>query len=118
MGEQSILHAVKANGASSSKQTSKPLNEALKDLQLVNINEDNSPLTEEETVIERKRIHFYVYCASPCGGVKEGKLRVRCWACKSGAFTVDSDPRCWRDVLHHKVISGHCEQQGCPVSVQ
>lgn len=118
MGEQSILHAVKTKRTNNAKRGSKPLNEALKDLQLVNITEADDPqLSEEESNVERKRIHFYVYCASPCGGVREGKLRVRCSTCKSGAFTVDSDPRCWQDVLEPHKISGHCEAEGCPVSL-
>lgn len=93
------------------------MNEALKDLQLVNISEAEDSLTEDETIAERKRIHFYVYCATSCGGMREGKLRVRCSTCKSGAFTVDSDPRCWPDVLEPRKISGHCEQEGCSVSI-
>ncbi|XP_054260838.1 E3 ubiquitin-protein ligase parkin-like isoform X1 [Macrosteles quadrilineatus] len=115
LGEQSILHAVKTKRRTSSSPATKPLNEALKDLQLANITEtEDAPLTEEEAVVERKRVHFYVYCASPCGGVREGKLRVRCSSCKSGAFTVDSDPRCWEDVLKPLKISGHCEEEACP----
>ncbi|XP_046666165.1 E3 ubiquitin-protein ligase parkin-like isoform X1 [Homalodisca vitripennis] len=111
LGEQSILHAVKSRQDHTAR-ASKPLNEALKDLQLGKISEADDAI--EERVIERRRVHFYVYCATTCTGVREGKLRVRCSACKSGAFTVDSDPRCWSDVLDHRKISGHCEQEGCP----
>lgn len=119
LGEQSILHAVRSRtNTSSSKRASRPLNEALKDLQLSNIVEtpDDVIQTAEETAAERKRVHFYVFCSSPCGGMREGKLRVRCSTCKSGAITVDSDPRCWQDVLEPHRISGHCEQENCPVS--
>uniref|UniRef100_A0A1B6LBH9 E3 ubiquitin-protein ligase parkin n=1 Tax=Graphocephala atropunctata TaxID=36148 RepID=A0A1B6LBH9_9HEMI len=111
LGEQSILHAVKSR-RNHATRASKPLNEALKDLQLGKISEADD--AKEERVQERRRVHFYVYCAAPCAGVREGKLRVRCSACKSGAFTVDSDPRCWPDVLTRHKISGHCEQEGCP----
>jgi parkin len=62
---------------------------------------------------ERKRAHFYVYCASPCKEMKLGKLRVRCATCHSGAFTVDRDPQCWDDVLEVRRITGDCQNDGC-----
>lgn len=43
-----------------------------------------------------------------CFGIT-GKLRVRCHFCKSGAFTVHSDPQSWNHVLEPKQITGTCE---------
>lgn len=62
---------------------------------------------------DRKRAHFYVYCAWPCKEMKLGKLRVRCASCRGGAFTVDRDPQCWDDVLEGKRITGDCQNDGC-----
>jgi len=62
---------------------------------------------------ERKRAHFYVYCAWPCKDMKLGKLRVRCASCRGGAFTVDRDPQCWDDVLEGRRITGDCQNDGC-----
>lgn len=56
----------------------------------------------------QSKAHFYVYCPT-CKTLKTGKLRVRCHFCKSGAFTVHSDPQNWSDVLEHKRITGTCE---------
>lgn len=119
LGQQSILHAVRSKRSSSSKRDYRPLSETLQDLKLTNITEDESldesaEEKKDESLSEKSKTHFYVYCASPCGGMREGKLRVRCSTCKSGAITVDSDPRCWQDVLELHRISGHCEQEGCP----
>ncbi|GLV38118.1 parkin [Carabus blaptoides fortunei] len=116
LGQQSILHAVKSRRICKKIDTSdilfeedipgsKPLCETLLDLQL-------SPLEKQETITEedkaRNKAHFYVYC-SGCKGLKTGKLRVRCHFCKSGAFTVHSDPQSWDDVLIPKQITGLCE---------
>lgn len=49
-----------------------------------------------------------MYCPT-CKALKTGKLRVRCHFCKSGAFTVHSDPQNWDDVLEAKRITGTCE---------
>lgn len=49
-----------------------------------------------------------MYCPT-CKALKTGKLRVRCNFCKSGAFTVHSDPQNWNDVLEAKQITGTCE---------
>lgn len=64
---------------------------------------------------ERRKAHFYVYCSSPCKGMQQGKLRVRCSSCRSGAFTVDRDPQCWADVLQRHRITGTCEDEVCQV---
>lgn len=69
-----------------------------------NNNINNISFTEKE----RKKAHFYVFC-STCKSLKTGKLRVRCHFCKSGAFTVYSDPQNWDDVLKPKRITGWCE---------
>jgi hypothetical protein len=49
---------------------------------------------------------FFVYC-STCQGLREGKLRVRCAVCLSGAFTVLRDPEGWDDVLQPNQVSLH-----------
>lgn len=45
--------------------------------------------------------------------MKNGKLRVICEICKSGAFIVYEDPRNWNDVLKPKQIQGYCENELC-----
>lgn len=57
---------------------------------------------------ENRKAHFYVFCPT-CKALKTGKLRVRCHFCRSGAFTVHSDPQSWTDVLEPKRITGTCE---------
>lgn len=59
-----------------------------------NADEDPRPST---------RSNFFVYC-STCDDLKEGKLRVRCAKCYSGAFTVSRHPQCWDDVLIQKQV--------------
>lgn len=44
-----------------------------------------SPLSSTE--VNTNQSEFFVYCEK-CGGLREGKLRVRCSVCQSGAFTV------------------------------
>lgn len=119
LGNQSILHAVKTQpsprrnnnlDSQSRNAGSKPLNETLIDLQLSGV-ERQKAITEEDH--EKKRAHFFVYCSYPCKTMKPGKLRVRCASCKSGAFTVDTDPRCWEDVLEKQKITGLCENDLC-----
>ena len=119
LGEQSILHAVASKGGSSRRELTKPLNQILSDLTLVEVNETEdtpSPVRSETTSSQAEKAHFFVFCSSPCGSLRTGKLRVRCSKCKSGAITVDADPRSWNDVLTPNRISGHCEAQNCPVS--
>lgn len=116
LGQQSILHAVKARpspkkpGIESPSEGSKPLNETLIDLQLSDRERHNLTTDEDR---ERKRAHFYVFCASPCKQMQPGKLRVRCESCHEGAFTVDRDPQCWDDVLQPKRITGDCQNDLC-----
>ncbi|KAF5297735.1 hypothetical protein FQR65_LT09909 [Abscondita terminalis] len=108
LGQCSVLHAVKAKRPikldNSSvveeefESGSKPLCETLKDLSD----------THDESSDSRHKAHFYIYCGT-CKGMKQGKLRVRCHFCKSGAFTVHSDPQNWEDVLENKRITGQCE---------
>ena len=62
---------------------------------------------------QQKKAHFYVFCDNPCGSVENGKLRVRCGSCKTGAFTVDRDPCCWEDVLQPDQVSGTCQNEIC-----
>lgn len=113
MGQQSTLHAIKITKtlAVSNLNTStideaeegKPLSETLTDQSFSN-NDD----TKEKSESEPSKVHFFVYC-STCKALKSGKLRVRCQFCKSGAFTVHSDPQNWADVLENKRITGLCE---------
>ncbi|XP_055625972.1 E3 ubiquitin-protein ligase parkin [Toxorhynchites rutilus septentrionalis] len=122
LGQQSIIHAVKARAVAMKSGTGKsildspiseenpeevvsvkPLCETMSDLQLTEINEITASPARE-----RRKAHFFVYC-SQCEKVCTGKLRVRCGICKSGAFTVHRDPTCWDDVLKKKRITGHCE---------
>ncbi|XP_026472418.1 E3 ubiquitin-protein ligase parkin [Ctenocephalides felis] len=121
LGNKSILHAVKCRKrafVSSPHSTlleevveegSKPLCETLVDLQLTSLERSN--ISEEDR--ERSRAHFYVHCGT-CGGLRAGKLRVRCSICSGGAFTVWSDPQCWADVLKPHRILGECESREIP----
>ncbi|KAK4880011.1 hypothetical protein RN001_008157 [Aquatica leii] len=112
LGQCSVLHAVKTkrpvkfdNSGVFSEELedvgSKPLCETLKDLS------NNEDLPDNN---QQPKAHFYVYCAT-CKAMKQGKLRVRCHFCKSGAFTVHSDPQSWTDVLESKRITGQCENR-------
>lgn len=113
MGQQSTLHAIKIakrlavpnlnSSIIDESEEGKPLSETLTDQSFSN---DDS--TENSVVSEPSKIHFFVYC-STCKDLKNGKLRVRCQFCKSGAFTVHSDPQNWTDVLEAKRITGLCE---------
>uniref|UniRef100_A0A8D8A9H5 E3 ubiquitin-protein ligase parkin n=2 Tax=Culex pipiens TaxID=7175 RepID=A0A8D8A9H5_CULPI len=143
LGQQSIIHAVKARPtipSSPSKSfqangkrrlnsiiseespeepypagSSKPLCETMSDLELTEVNE-RTPGTnsaQSEPPAERRKANFFVYC-SQCEKVCTGKLRVRCGICRSGAFTVHRDPESWDDVLKKKRITGHCENFEVP----
>lgn len=116
LGEQSVLHAIKVNKKIKNISPTKPLCETLEELQLA----QNDVQRKEENVLENGnrrpdnvRAHFYVYCSSPCKGIKTGKLRVRCAECKDGAFTVHSDPQSWVDVLEKNRVTGQCNQLSC-----
>ncbi|KAF7268233.1 hypothetical protein GWI33_018599 [Rhynchophorus ferrugineus] len=130
LGEQSILHVVKVKEKVPKKINDygmKPLCEILDDSMFSPIsesrnnsisveandvahilnNDTDANITSNQQVLVKK-IHFYVYCPT-CKGLKQGKLRVRCNFCKSGAFTVHSDPQNWTHVLENKQITGTCE---------
>lgn len=140
LGQQSIIHAVKArpipkktasgkmmleNAISEeiyeeqlpNSSQSKPFYETLADLQLTTVDEkgktSTTPLITTASSPARRLAHFFVYC-SQCEKVCTGKLRVRCGICKSGAFTVHRDPADWDDVLKKKRITGHCENFEVP----
>lgn len=98
LAEQTVLHAVK------SRRKSFKHNPRVSTC----IEED-----EEFDDTKRAAVNFYVYCTSPCANITVGKIRVRCFKCKSGAFTVDGDPKNWNDVLKPKRITGHCEINQC-----
>uniref|UniRef100_A0A8C6UJU6 Ubiquitin-like domain-containing protein n=1 Tax=Neogobius melanostomus TaxID=47308 RepID=A0A8C6UJU6_9GOBI len=58
------------------------------------------------------RSSFFVFCKS-CGGVREGKLRVRCKTCQQSTLTLDQGPSCWDDVQSPGRIHGVCHSDGC-----
>ncbi|KAK9745069.1 Ubiquitin family [Popillia japonica] len=124
LGQQSVLHAVKIKKREKlpsqsnnslieeveEEQGSKPLCEILSDLDFSTTESENSlnKSVSDTDEKERSKVHFYVFCPT-CKSLKNGKLRVRCNFCKSGAFTVHSDPQNWTDVLEVKRITGQCE---------
>jgi len=103
LAEQTVLHAVKSRRRSSKRE--QRVSTCVEDVE------------EDEEFDDKKRavVNFYVYCSLPCAKITVGKIRVRCFNCKSGAFTVDSDPKNWLDVLKPKRITGHCEILQCTV---
>uniref|UniRef100_A0A146LNZ3 E3 ubiquitin-protein ligase parkin n=1 Tax=Lygus hesperus TaxID=30085 RepID=A0A146LNZ3_LYGHE len=135
LGEQSVLHAVKSHGQR--QRRSRPLNQIMSDLVEENdalpasvseIDENHdtvqpSPADSDGKPQKPQQAHFYVYCATCMTNnlgnptlplkPKEGKLRVRCSSCKSGAIQLDSDPASWSDVLERTRITGDCQEQGC-----
>ncbi|XP_053593291.1 E3 ubiquitin-protein ligase parkin isoform X1 [Microplitis demolitor] len=132
LGQQSILHAVKAprrnrkpvnhTGVTPSIQEldddtgSKPMNETLSDLSFNEIDQNDQDKVESKASDQEhqgKRAHFYVFCSTPCKSVEAGKLRVRCALCGSGAVTVDRDPQSWPDVMQPNRITVHCENDNC-----
>ena len=65
---------------------------------------------------ERSRAHFYVLCPACDGGMRPGKLRVRCSECGEGAVVVHRDPCDWDDVLVAGRVSGTCSNAECGVA--
>ncbi|KAK9502478.1 hypothetical protein O3M35_011252 [Rhynocoris fuscipes] len=115
LGEKSTLHLVTQSGGKRSVG-SRPLN------QIVTLDEEEIPYEEDNEISQQTSnvqhsTQFYVYCSNCRGGPKQGKLRVRCAECGSGAFTVDRDPASWQDVLQANKISGSCQQEGCKAGV-
>ncbi|XP_044751938.1 E3 ubiquitin-protein ligase parkin [Coccinella septempunctata] len=116
LGQRSTLHAVKIKKKIETTKVgvieeedsgSKPLNETLQDTSFYDLEEDKKHEDNSEG-----KVHFYVYCPT-CKSLKNGKLRVICEICKSGAFTVYEDPQNWDDVLKPKQILGYCENEFC-----
>ncbi|KAL1401893.1 hypothetical protein pipiens_019930 [Culex pipiens pipiens] len=110
LGQQSIIHAVKARSAIPSSPSKNF--QANGKRRLNSIISEESP-EEPEPPAERRKANVFVYC-SQCEKVCTGKLRVRCGICRSGAFTVHRDPESWDDVLKKKRITGHCENYEVP----
>ncbi|XP_055313254.1 E3 ubiquitin-protein ligase parkin [Sitodiplosis mosellana] len=127
LGQQSILHAVKARSQPISKRSlnvptnssieeepneehdaTKPLSQTLTDLQFSDVTHDNRTDKEKRNEGEEMKARFFLYC-SHCNDLCPGKLRVRCSLCKGGAFTVYKDPEGWDDVLLPNRIPGLCE---------
>jgi hypothetical protein len=88
-------------GSSSSSSASK----------FVEPSEETNNETCEESTPTIKESDFFVFCGE-CSDLEEGKLRVRCAFCLTGAFTVSGHPQGWDDVLIPSRISGFCEE-GC-----
>ena len=65
---------------------------------------------------ERSRAHFYVLCPACGGGMRPGKLRVRCSECGEGAVVVHRDPCDWDDVLVAGRVAGTCSNAECGVA--
>ena len=65
---------------------------------------------------ERSRAHFYVLCPACGGGMRPGKLRVRCSECGEGAIVVHRDPCDWDDVLVAGRVAGTCSNAECGVA--
>ncbi|KAJ8918341.1 hypothetical protein NQ315_008034 [Exocentrus adspersus] len=122
LGQQSILHAVKIKVKPKlreikgslveeiEEQCTKPLCNTLKDVMFSSDDHTAIGKTESSSSNEsdKLRVHFFVFCPT-CKALRSGKIRVRCNFCKSGAFTVHSDPQNWNDVLEPKQITGLCE---------
>ncbi|XP_076372550.1 E3 ubiquitin-protein ligase parkin isoform X4 [Tachypleus tridentatus] len=112
IGQQSILHAVRARNRAPSLMitTSKSslLHESIASLQL---SEDEQKTVNQTS--DKRKVNFYVYCSGPCKDVCPGKLRVRCSYCKQGTLTVIKDPCCWDDVLIAGRIPGVCQADNC-----
>lgn len=103
LAEQTVLHVVKSRRRNSLKREHRIS---------VCVEED-----DEFDDKKRAEVNFYVYCSLPCANITVGKIRVRCFKCKSGAFTVDGDPKNWSDVLKPNRITGHCEISQCTVRI-
>ena len=125
MGQQSYLHAVRVQipiqnevpvplssdlnlpslsnspaNLSADKQSSsdvKPISESFLSEESLVVKDTKE---EETETLEAKhsKSNFFVYCNS-CSKMSEGKLRVRCAKCLSGAFMVSRHPENWNDVL-------------------
>jgi len=110
IGQQSIIHVFKGvrKGAESDSKKSLISNVLRQKLTLTDGDLRMATCSEE-----MKRVHFFVYCTSPCKNVCHGKLRVRCAKCKLGTLTVNQDPCCWDDVLLPERIQGVCHSEGC-----
>lgn len=114
LGQRSTLHAVKNRNKreknSQFQNSLSPLCETLKNESF----SDNSTYDTSELKEENKdsKAHFYIFCAT-CKGLRNGKLRVRCFSCKKGALTLHRDPKNWDDVLEPQKITGQCEFGDC-----
>lgn len=74
--------------------------------------EDENPTTTTSVApAADKQSDFFVFCPE-CNDLKEGKLRVRCAVCLSGAFMVHRPPEGWDDVLVPSRILGICDGDG------
>ena len=108
------MHAVKVNRKIKNVIPDKPLCETLEELHQLNDQKNVESIEESNLKNEGKnKAHFFIYCANPCKKINTGKLRVCCSECKHGAFTVDTDPQSWADVLDKNKITGVCNNVGC-----
>lgn len=111
IGQQSVIHVVKGMKASSVEAPIE-LRKTLVSNVLKQKLTDND-LRVSSCTTEMKKVHFFVYCTSPCKNVCHGKLRVRCNKCKLGTLIVSKDPSCWEDVLVSGRIQGVCQDENC-----
>ncbi|XP_064489163.1 E3 ubiquitin-protein ligase parkin-like [Ornithodoros turicata] len=111
VGQHTTLHAVRSATAAAPEVTAEmrcPLSKSVLRLQLTE--EEKKTLGSD---IDISKVHFFVYCGSPCSNVVPAKLRVRCSMCKQGTLVVSRDPSCWEDVLEQGKISGTCQREDC-----
>ncbi|XP_065183386.1 E3 ubiquitin-protein ligase parkin-like [Sycon ciliatum] len=116
---QSILHAIANHSGIHALLPPTPGAPSLTNVDLA------SPTRSENTAVdggtataadkpEKSPAKFYIYCKDPrCKGVAQGKLRVRCAACKDDAFFLSQGPSCWEDVKVKGRIRGLCGQHSC-----
>lgn len=112
MGQHSYLHAVRVQVDPGSSARSKGEDEGTTEIpHTQRFVEPTVGDAEEEG--QKKESDFFVFCSDPdCNDLREGKLRVRCGSCGSGAFVVERPPENWEDALIPKRIGGVCDR-GC-----
>ena len=114
MGQNSCLFAVRVQIQPKVQQVDKelvPVAEPKTEPEHDQAEEPISDPAETESQVEaveegsaNKRSEYFVYC-NRCEDYEEGKLRVRCDTCLSGAFLVFRAPESWDDVLKPKQVN-------------
>lgn len=108
----STLHCVRDADVRIQRSTpTKPVfNEANLTRQLSSVHVEANPPPPAKV---EQQTNFYVYCKKPCGAMARGKLRVRCYQCKSTSFVLHQGPSSWKDVLTPRSMSGRCINRDC-----